>query len=555
MATHEVLNQAPPLVDVNLFRADRALRDALAAQHPDHAAADFDALGAFAGSAEGQELARLANQNPPRLQQFDAQGRRVDEVEFHPAWHALMRRLVASGVHADPWERPRPGAQVDRAARYLLFSQLENGSQCPVTMTYASVPVLQRLASGIPAIAAHWLPKVLSREYDARSAPVERKSGALVGMGMTEKQGGSDVRANTTRAEHVGTSVYGEEYRLTGHKWFFSAPQCDAHLVLAQADPGSPAGLSCFLLPRWLPDGTRNAVRVQRLKDKVGNRSNASSEVEFDRAIAWLVGEVGRGVPTILEMGTHTRLDCAIGSAGQMRAVVAMAIAHACGRRAFGRLLIEQPLMRSVLADLALESEAATALALRLARTFDDRTADPRQEALCRVLTPAAKYWICKRGPMAGAEAMEVLGGNGYVEDSTAGRFYRELPVNSIWEGSGNVMCLDVLRALARTPGCREALESELARAKGLDRRYDAWVADLRSLLAAGDPDEASARRLVARIALAAQAATLLTSAPSAIADGFCASRLSDGSWGQAFGTLPPGIDVAAILERARPVA
>ena len=555
MATHEVFNQAAPLVDVNLFATDRALADALTREGAGAAAPALQALGAELGSSAMQEQGRLANAYPPIFRPFDRAGRRIDEVEFHPAWHALMARLIGEGVHADPWVQPGPGAQVARAAKYFLFSQVENGTQCPTTMTYAVVPVMQKFAAAVPAIAQDWLPKILSRAYDPASAPVAAKRGVLLGMGMTEKQGGSDVRSNTTRADLAGRSRYGDEYRLTGHKWFFSAPQCDAHLVLAQTDPGSPAGITCFLVPRWLPDGSRNAIRVQRLKDKVGNKSNASSEVEFEGATGWPVGEVGRGIPTILEMGTLTRLDCAIGSAGQIRFVVAMALHHAAQRSAFGRKLVEQPLMRNVLADLALESEAATALVLRLARAYDGRAAgDPLADGLCRVLTPAAKYWICKRGPTVGAEAMEVLGGNGYVEDAPMGRFFRELPLNSIWEGSGNVMGLDVLRALGRTPACREALEAEFAAARGGDARLDAHAERLRAELRRPEIDEFSARRLTESIALGVQASLLVRHAPAAVADAFCASRLGEAAgWGRAFGTLPAGIDPRPIIERAMP--
>lgn len=555
MSTHEVFNQSTPLVDLNLFASDRALMDAVANEGAGWAMQDLHALGETLGREETLELGRLANQFPPQLKTFDRHGHRIDEVEFHPAWHAVMALLIGSGVHADPWADPKPGAQVSRAAKYLMFAQVENGAQCPTTMTFAVVPVMQRMAKAVPAIAETWLPRLLSHEYDARSTPIDGKRGALMGMGMTEKQGGSDVRSNTTFAERVGASRYGEEYRITGHKWFMSAPQCDAHLVLAQTDPESSAGISCFFLPRYLPDGSRNRIRVQRLKDKVGNKSNASSEVEFEGATGWLVGEVGRGIPTILEMGSHTRLDCAIGSAGQLRAVTAMALHHASERQAFGKRLAEQPLMQNVLADLALESEAATALALRLARSYDARAGDPLEEAMSRVLTPAAKYWICKRAAAAAPEAMEVFGGNGYVEDAPMGRFYRELPLNSIWEGSGNVMCLDVLRALAKAPACRDALWQELASVHGNDRHYDAYVAALGEDFRAGTVDEASARRFTERLALAMQAALLIRGAPPAVADAFCASRLADPHWGHTFGSLPAGVDLAAILARSHPRA
>ncbi|HJW51641.1 MAG TPA: isovaleryl-CoA dehydrogenase [Burkholderiaceae bacterium] len=553
-ATHEVLNQATPFVAHNLYAIDAALQEGVARLGAGWAESELTSLGTQLGSGRVAEWARLANTFPPQLRNFDRNGRRVDEVEFHPAWHEVMRLMIGAGVHADPWADPKPGAQVARAAKYLLFSQVENGAQCPVTMTYAVVPVMQRYAAATPAIARDWLPRILSHDYDPASRPIGEKRGALLGMGMTEKQGGSDVRANTTFAEPDGRSDWGERYRITGHKWFFSVPQSDAHLVLAQTDRESPAGLSCFFMPRWSADGTRNRIAVQRLKDKVGNKSNASSEVEFDGAEAYRVGEIGRGVPTILEMGTHTRLDCAIGSAGILRAVLTHALHHARERMAFGRRLAEQPLMRNVLADLALESEAATTLVLRLARAFDGRHAHDEHEALlARVLTPAAKYWVCKRLPAAAAEAMEVMGGNGYVEEGPFARFYREAPLNSIWEGSGNVMCLDVLRALARVPAVRNALTSELRAARGTNRRYDAFVDALIADLARPDIDEGEARALTERIALAMQARLLIEGGPAAVADAFCTSRLGSDGWGRTFGTLPADIDPAPLLARALP--
>jgi putative acyl-CoA dehydrogenase len=555
--THEVFNQAPPFGDVNLFGCDPALREGVEREGAGWAAGALEALGARLGSVEVLDLARLANEFTPRLVNFDRAGHRVDEIEFHPAWHQLMTLLIENGAHSLPWESPQPGAQVARAAAYLLFGQVENGSQCPVTMTYASVPALRQNA----AIAARWLPKILSREYDPRSLPIEQKRGALVGMGMTEKQGGTDVRANTTRAAPMdpaqARSRFGAEgegaFVLVGHKWFFSAPQCDAHLVLAQLDAEGSAGPSCFFVPRFLPDGSRNAIRVQRLKNKLGNRSNASSEVEFCDAIGWLIGREGRGIPTILEMGSHTRLDCVTGTAGIMRAALCHALHHARGRSAFGRPLAEQPLMQNVLADLALESEAATAFALRLARCFDaqmSRQADPLEVLLGRILTPAGKYWLCKRGPAFGAEAMEVMGGNGYVEDGPLARLYREFPVNSIWEGSGNVMCLDVLRALGKAPEARAALAQELGLALGRDARYDAWCARLLDELAGGVASEFGARRLAEQLVVGVQAGLLLRHAPHYVADAFVASRIAR-DVGGAFGRLPEGVDAAAILARA----
>lgn len=554
--THEVFNQASPFEDVDLFACDLALQEGLAREGGAFAAGALAELGRRCGSREAQELARLANLHGPRLVSFDRAGRRVDEIEFHPAWHALMTLLVESGAHAAPWSDPRPGAHVARAAGYLLFGQLENGAQCPVTMTYASVAALRRA----PALAAAWLPAILARDYDPRPLPLAKKRGALIGMGMTEKQGGSDVRANSTVATPVaageappGCAFEGvQAARIVGHKWFFSAPQADAHLILARLGDAAPGVLSCFLVPRFLPGGEHNAIRVQHLKDKLGNRSNASSEVEFCGAIGWMVGGPGRGIPTILEMGSLTRLDCVLGSAGILRAALCHALHHARGRHAFGRPLSEQPLMQNVLADLALESEAATALALRLARCVDG-AADPAQALLGRMLTPAAKYWVCKRGPAFGAEAMEVMGGNGYVEDGPLARLYRELPVNSIWEGSGNVMCLDVLRAIGKSPQeARAVLEQELLPATRLDAGFAAHVEQLLASLAARAADESGARRLAEDLVLAVQGALLLQHAPAPVAAAFVASRIGE-PVGGAFGRLPSGVDCAAILARALP--
>ena len=553
--THEVLNQAPPFENVNLFSCDKALQEALLREGGGAAAGALQALGARLGRAEVLDLGRQANANSPKLHNFDRSGRRVDEVEFHPAWHALMTLMIEAGVHASPWDSGVPGAQVVRAAQYLLFGQVENGAQCPVTMTYASVPALRQAGP----IAASWLTKILSRQYDPRSLPIGQKNGALIGMGMTEKQGGTDVRANTTRATPLDPAQararFGGEgegaWSIVGHKWFFSAPQSDAHLVLAQTDDAGSAGLSCFFVPRFLPDGSRNGIRVQRLKDKLGNRSNASSEVEFCDALGWLVGQQGRGIPTILEMGSHTRLDCVVGTAGIMRAALTHALNHARGRAAFGRKLAEQPLMQNVLADLALESEAATVFAMRLARCFD-QVDDPAQALLGRILTPAGKYWLCKRGPGFGAEAMEVMGGNGYVEDGPLARLYREFPVNSIWEGSGNVMCLDLLRAFGKTPAAREALAAELALAGSGNADFSAFCARLLTELDSPQGDEYGARRLAERIVVAVQGALLLRHAPACVADAFVASRIAV-PVGGAYGRLPAGVDCEAILARALP--
>lgn len=531
----EVSNQPPPLEPYNLFASDAVLRAAVEREGAAWAAPDLEALGATLGHPDTLALGHAANRHPPVLRAFDRFGHRIDEVEFHPAWHALLGMAVKAGLHSSPWAAPKPGAHVARAVGTYMLGQVESGVYCPIAMTYGAVPTLRQS----PAVAAEWLPKIFGRDYDHRFRPATEKNSALIGMGMTENQGGSDLRTNATRAEPAGDG----SFRLHGHKWFMSAPMCDAFLVLAQA----PKGLSCFLMPRWTPDGTRNAVQINRLKDKLGNKSNASSEVEFNGAFAQMIGEEGRGIPTIIEMGNYTRLDCCIGSAGLMRQAVVQAVHHAANRSVFQKKLIDQPLMTAVLADLALESEAATVLILRLARAYDDN--DEAAQVLRRVLTPAAKFWICKRAPSVTAEAMEVLGGSGYIEDSVLPRLYREAPVNSIWEGSGNVMCLDVLRALGRLPNAGEVLLHELAGAD--DARLKACVGRLRRRLGASDGvHEADARSLVRDLVLALQAALLFKHAPIAVAEAFAVSRL-DGEGGSVFGLLPPGIDARAIAERA----
>lgn len=545
-ATHEVFNQPQPLVGYNLFETNQPLRDALRFNAPQLDTAPLAHLGALAGSAEMQVHARLANVHTPELRSHDRYGHRIDEVEFHPAYHALMAAAVGAGLHGTPWGEGRDpvAPHVLRAAGFMLFTELEPSTLCPISMTYAVTPALK----GNEAIHRDWKAPLTSRAYDPVLKPWREKAGVTMGMGMTEKQGGSDVRANTTRAEPDGSDEWGERFRITGHKWFLSAPMCDAFLVVAQ----TASGPSCLFLPRILPDGTRNALHVQRLKDKMGNKANASSEVEFRGAIGWLVGEEGRGIPRILEMGTMTRLDCALGTSGLMRHALALALDHTAQRSAFGKPLIEQPLMRNVLADLALESEAATALALRLARAFDRRT-DEREAAIARLLTPVAKYWICKRGSAFAQEAMECLGGNGYVEErgeGTMARIYREMPVNSIWEGAGNIMALDLLRAL-RKADAGPALAAELAPAKGAHPALDRLAAALPARVEAM-ANEVEARRLAQDVALAVQAALLVQTAPAAVSEAFCASRLG-GDWGQAFGTLPAAADFDAILRRAMP--
>jgi putative acyl-CoA dehydrogenase len=551
-ATHEVLNQSTPLVGHNLYAGDQALRDALAFNLPGADESQRHAFGALLGSEAMQTHARLANVHKPELHTHDRFGRRVDTVEFHPSYHALLGAAVGAGLHATPWSKG-PGAHLERAAGFLMFTQLEPSVLCPISMTYAVTPALR----GNAAVFGDWFDKLASTRYDGRLLPLADKPGVTMGMGMTEKQGGSDVRANTTRAEFVEDDAWGRCYRLVGHKWFFSAPMCDAFLVLAQTN----AGLSCFFLPRVLPDGTHNAIRIQRLKDKLGNHANASSEVEFVDALAWLVGEEGRGVPQILEMGTLTRLDCALGTSGLMRGAVSIALHHTSERRAFGKRLVEQPLMQNVLADIALESEAATALAIRLARAID-RQADPFEALMRRVLTPVAKFWICKRGAALAQEAMECLGGNGYVEEhgeGTMARIYREMPLNSIWEGAGNIMALDLLRALRKRDDKRsdalQALDAELAPARGANPAFDRFERALFARFADasdGGGDEAGARRLAQDVALAVQAALLRRHAPDFVFDTFCASRLG-GAGPQVFGTLPHGTAFDSIIRRAMP--
>lgn len=541
--THIVFNQTPPLTDYNLFASDAALQEAVRRDGASWAAPELEIAGAELGTCTQFEHARLANRCPPVLHNFDARGERIDSIEFHPSWHVLMRGIAARGYHSSPWSQdaPAPGAHTARAAGYDMQAQIESGTLCPTTMTYGAIAALRREA----ALARDWVPRLLLREYDSRDIPFEKKRGGLIGMGMTEKQGGSDVRANTTRAVRSSDG----SYRITGHKWFFSAPQCDAHLVLAQ----SSGGLSCFFMPRRLPDGSLNGIYIQRLKDKLGNRSNASSEVEFVDAWATLLGEEGRGVPTILEMGTFTRLDCCTGSAGMMRQAVVQALHHARHRRVFGSLLIEQPLMRSVLVDMALEAEAACALSLRLARAFDSDTLS--EIALRRALTSAAKFWVCKRGCELAAEAMEVLGGNGYTEELPLARMAREMPVNSIWEGSGNIMCLDVLRAFGKSQATREAVLDELSGARGQERHFDAAFERFAASIDGGVLTEAHARRFAQSFVTLVQAKLLIcganNSSAGAAAEAFCATRLGDPGWGAVFGAGIAQVDSAAILSRA----
>ncbi|XVV08138.1 acyl-CoA dehydrogenase family protein [Actinoplanes sp. CA-131856] len=528
--THEVFNQAPPLVDYDVS-ADAALLAAVAREGAPWAVGDLHRLGKLAGTAEPQRWADEANRHEPRLLTHDRYGHRVDEVEFHPSWHRLMEVAVGEGLAGAPWADTRPGAHVARAAGVFVWSQVEAGHICPVSMTYAVVPALRHN----PDLSAMFEPLLTARTYDFGLRTPSTKRGLIAGMGMTEKQGGSDVRANTTKAEKSDDGTY----RLTGHKWFTSAPMSDLFLVLAQAEQG----LSCFLVPRVLPDGTRNVFRIQRLKDKLGNRSNASSEPEFDGTTAWLVGPEGQGVRTIIEMVAMTRLDCVTGSASGMRAALSQAIHHTRHRGAFGGPLADKPVMRSVLADMAIESEAATLLALRLAGAVDRG-----EQAFQRLAVAVGKFWVSKRQPVLVGEALECLGGNGYVEDSGMPRLYRDAPLNSIWEGSGNVQALDVLRTLRKEPDALAAFLAEAQAAAGADRRLDAAVTALKN----ERPDEADARRVAERLALVLQGSLLVRHAPAEVADAFCATRLG-GDWGHTFGTLPRGADTAAIVDRAAP--
>ncbi len=546
----EVTNQSPLFADIDLLATDAALTEAVTREAGE--AHDMPALAAFArycGSGDALELGRQANAHPPTLHSFDQKGRRRDFIEYHPAYHTLMQESVTAGLASGAWSHlirddaaPRPGRNVVRAARLYLAAQMEAGHVCPLTMTNAAVPAL--LAA--PELAEAWLPRILSSSYDRRFIPAHAKTGATLGMGMTEKQGGTDVGANTTRAEPAGHPSTGEHI-LTGHKWFLSAPMSDAFLVLAQA----PGGLSCFLMPRFLPDGTLNGLRLQRLKDKLGNRSNASAEVEFDQAHAWLVGEEGRGVATIIGMVTATRLDCAVSSAGLMRLALANAVHHARHRFVFGRPLVESPVMAEVLADMALDVDAATALVFRLARAVD-HVDDPRARAFARLMTPIVKYWVCKLAPPLVMEAMECLGGNGYVEDGLAARLYREVPVNSIWEGSGNVMALDVLRVLQREPDVVGLVIEDLSDVASGDPHLKASLARIEAILQDPRALDRRARQLVETLAVVAAGVVLRSHAPPAIADAFIASRLS----GLPRATYGQGIDwtdARAIVDRAFP--
>ena len=539
--THSVTNQAPEFAPRNLWLSDRALQTHVTAQGGGWAAEKLSAYGELAGGVL-MEAGRLANEpaHKPKLKLFNRFGERLDEVEFHPAYHQLMREAIAHGVPSLAWREPREGAHVARMGLGYLHNQPDQGTSCPLTMTYACVPALRHA----PELARDWLPKVLSTEYDPTPGPLAAKRGVTIGMGMTEKQGGSDVRANTTRA----TAQMDGSYRLIGHKWFFSAPMCDAWLVLAN----TAAGVTCFLAPKILPDGSRNAIHIQRLKDKLGDWSNASSEVEFCNAFAWRVGPEGRGVATILEMVALTRLDCMIGSASIVRQAVAQALHHTAHRSAFGKLLVQQPLMQNVLADLSLESEAMVALTARVARAVDRSPQDEHEAALARIATAIGKYWVCKRAVPTVNEAQECLGGAGYVEESLLPRLYRQAPLNSIWEGSGNIQALDVLRAISREPVTAEALLAELRSARGLNSHYDRAMDGLVCELEDHDQLEVRARRITERAALLLSASCLLQHSPAEVAESYCASRLG-GNMGLAFGALAANAAFQALIQRAMP--
>ncbi len=544
--THEVTNVSRELQDYNLYAQDLPLREAVAREGAASADAQLRQFGAHVGTADYLELGTLANRFQPELETHDRFGNRIDLVKFHPSYHALMKTAIENGLHGSPWSEPGPGAHVARAAKCYLHSQVEAGHGCPVTMTFAVVPALRMQ----PELAAQWEPLITARTYDPRNVPVAAKKGITVGMAMTEKQGGSDVRSNSTRAYPVGSGGPGQPYELVGHKYFVSAPMCDAFLVLAQA----PGGLSCYLLPRWRPDGSRNPLQVLRLKKKMGNASNASSETELRGALAWMVGEEGRGVRTIIEMVAMTRFDCMVGSSAGQRMAVSQAIHHCSLRSAFGARLVDQPLMRNVLADLALEQEAGLALAMRMARALDARSASEHDELLVRIAVPVGKYWICKRTPAHAYEAMECIGGSGVMEDCMMPRLFRESPVNAIWEGSGNVQSLDVLRAMRKTPAAVEAFFAEVGQARGADVALDACIESLGRELRDPADAEYRARDVVERMALALQAALLVRHAPRAVSDAFCRSRLASGGHHH-FGALPRGVDCAAIIERAWPGA
>ena len=541
--THVVENQPTDLTNYNLFKADIALRESVAREGAAWALTDLERFGALIGTTEYLELGHLANKFQPEFDTHDRHGHRVDQVRFHPSYHALMRVAFEEGMHSSPWTDPKVGAHVARAAKFYLQSQVEAGHGCPIALTFAATRAIQMQ----PDLAAQWLPKITARHYDLRNVPAEQKQGLTIGMAMTEKQGGSDVRANATRAIPIGVEGPGQAYELVGHKFFVSAPMSDAFLVLAQA----PGGLSCFLMPRWRPDGSKNPMQVQRLKKKMGNTSNAAGETELRGALAWMIGAEGKGVSTIIEMVAITRFDCMILSSGGMRMALSQALHHCRNRSAFGKLLSDQPLMQNVLADLALESEAALSMTLRIARALDHRD-DKHEVHISRLGTALGKYWICKRTAQHACEAMECIGGSGFMEDGPMPRLYREAPLNAIWEGCGNMQCLDVVRVFRKEPETVAAFFQEINAVKGHHALLDQYVADLQNDLADLSDFEYRARNIVDRMALSFQAAQLVRTAPSFVADAFCRSRLDSRGHHQ-YGALPRGVDAVAILERALP--
>ncbi|MGM0429191.1 MAG: isovaleryl-CoA dehydrogenase [Pseudomonadota bacterium] len=542
-STHEVENQPKPLENYNLYLADKALQQAVEREGASWAYSDLIAFGELAGKKESIELGFQANKYQPELRTHDRYGYRIDQVDFHPSYHQLMATAIEHGLHASPWSNPKPGAHVARAAKYYLHTQVEASHGCPITMTFASIPALRHQ----PDLLEEWAPKITARQYDPRNIPHTEKNAVTIGMAMTEKQGGSDVRRNTTRAYPLTKEGSGQIYELVGHKWFVSAPMCDAFLVLAQ----TRSGLSCFLVPRWRPDGSKNPIQLQQLKQKMGNAANASSETELRGALGWMVGEEGRGVRTIIEMVATTRYDCMIGSSSGMRQATAQAIHHASNREAFGARLSEQPLMQNLLADLALESEAAMTYMMRMARAMDNQN-NEHEKLLSRIATPVGKYWICKRTPNHAYEAMEVIGGSGVMENHIMPRLFRESPVNAIWEGSGNVQCLDILRAIEKQPDVLDAYFAELQRAKGADKRLDQFMVKLKEEFTNTETLQYRARTIADSMAVGLQAALLVQHATPEMADAFCAGRLDVNS-GFNYGTLPSGLNCAAIVEKALP--
>ena len=544
--THSVENQPMELADYNPYLQDKALCEAVVRENAQWAEDELVAFGELTGSKATIDLGFRANENKPVLVSHDRYGHRIDEVRFHPAYHELMKISIENGLHSSHWTDPKAGAHVARAAKFYLQSQVDASHCCPITMTSAAIPALHNE----PQVYEDWASKIMARHYDSRNIGQEQKAGVTIGMAMTEKQGGSDVRSNTTRAYALGNGGPGQSYELVGHKYFVSAPMCDAFLVLAQA----PGGLSCFLLPRWKPDGSKNPLQIQRLKDKMGNAANASCETELRGAFAIMVGDEGRGIATILEMVAMTRFDCMVGSSAGMRQAVSQATHHCAHRSAFGKQLNAQPLMQNVLADLIIEHEASLAMTMRLARGLDSRAENSAEELLVRIGTAIGKYWICKRTPAHAYEAMECIGGSGVMEDSIMPRLFRESPVNSIWEGSGNVQCLDMLRAMQRNQGSLDAFMAEINLAKGADSRLDAYIGQLLVDLTDQDQVEYRARGIVEKMALAFQGALLVREGNEAVANAFCQSRLSSESSGHVYGTLPTGINCAEIITRATPL-